>query len=61
MSDKNIEYWQEKLSNIPVLEITTDYIRSDHQQSNIGIETFVFSHDLLQSLTRITQKYNANL
>ncbi|BAY86595.1 amino acid adenylation domain-containing protein [Calothrix parasitica NIES-267] len=61
MSDKNLKYWQEKLSNIPVLEITTDYIRSDHQQYHLGIETFIFSEDLLQSLTSITQQYNVDL
>ena len=61
MCDKNLKYWQEKLSNIPVLEITTDNIRNDHQQYELGIETFVFSNELQQSLTSITQKYNVNL
>ena len=61
MCDKNLKYWQEKLSNIPVLEITTDNIRNDHQQYELGIETFVFSNELQQSLTTITQKYNFNL
>ena len=61
MSDKNLKYWQEKLSNIPVLEIKTDYIRSNNQQYHLGVETLIFSNDLLQSLTNITQKYNVNL
>jgi len=62
MSDKNLKYWQEKLSKrLPVLEITTDNNRSSNQQYSVGIETFTFSQDLLQSLTSITQKYNVNL
>ncbi|MEL7246311.1 MAG: condensation domain-containing protein, partial [Cyanobacteria bacterium J06573_2] len=62
MSEKNLKYWQEKLSKkLPVLEIATDYKRSSNQQYRIGIETFVFSQELLQSLTTISQEYNVNL
>lgn len=61
MSDKNLEYWQNKLSRLPVLELTTDKLRSSNQVYQVGIETFVFPQDLCKSLRAINQNSDNKL
>ncbi|MDY6900050.1 MAG: amino acid adenylation domain-containing protein [Cyanobacteriota bacterium] len=62
MSEKNIKYWKERLSNkLPVLEVATDYLRSSNQQYHLGIETFTFSQELLKSLTNIAESFEVDL
>ena len=54
MFNKNLEYWQKKLSNrLPVLELTTDKVRTAERDYNVGIETFAFPQDLCKSLRTI--------
>ncbi|MEL6457588.1 MAG: condensation domain-containing protein, partial [Cyanobacteria bacterium J06621_15] len=62
MSEKNLNYWQQKLSkNLPVLEISTDKIRNSNYNCILGIETFIFSQELLQSLKNISRRCDDNL
>ncbi len=56
MSDTNLEYWQQKLSTrLPVLELTTDKLRSSNQDYCVGIETFIFSQELCKSLITLNK------
>ena len=49
MFDKNLEYWQNKLTRLPVLELITDKLRSSERDYETGIETFVFAKELCES------------
>ncbi|MEM9925448.1 MAG: AMP-binding protein, partial [Cyanobacteria bacterium P01_D01_bin.50] len=56
MSDTNLEYWQQKLSTrLPVLELTTDKLRTDRRDYCVGVETFVFPQELCKSLKTLSQ------
>ncbi|MEO1431596.1 MAG: condensation domain-containing protein, partial [Cyanobacteria bacterium J06633_8] len=55
MFNNNLEYWQNKLSRVPVLEITTDKLRASNQEYDIGIETFVFPLELCESVKTLSQ------
>ncbi|AFY59073.1 amino acid adenylation enzyme/thioester reductase family protein [Rivularia sp. PCC 7116] len=55
MLNKNLEYWQNKLSRVPVLELTTDKLRTSNQEYDIGIETFVFPRQLCESVKTLNQ------
>ncbi len=57
MSDRNLEYWQKKLSKLPVLELTTDKLRSPDRDNRVGIEAFVFSQELCQSIKTINRQF----
>ena len=57
MSDRNLEYWQKKLSRLPVLELTTDKLRSPDRDNRVGIETFVFSQELCESIKTINRQF----
>lgn len=58
MFEKNLEYWQNKLSRLPVLELNTDKLRSSNQEYRVGIETFLFPQELCESLKIISQSSN---
>ncbi len=53
MFEQNLEYWQNKLSRLPVLELTTDKLRSSNQKYNVGIETCIFPQELCESVKAI--------
>ncbi|MEA5593109.1 amino acid adenylation domain-containing protein [Rivularia sp. UHCC 0363] len=61
MSEKNLEYWQQKLSRLPLLELPTDKSRSSNQNYQVGIETFIFSQGLCKSLNNINKKSDNKL
>ena len=62
MSDTNLKYWQDKLSTrLPVLELTTDKLRSDNRDYCVGVETFVFSQELCQSLKTLNKSSDSQL
>ncbi len=58
MFNKNLAYWQNKLSRLPVLELTTDKLRSPHREYHVGIETFVFPEELYESVKTLSQSSN---
>ncbi|MBV6623802.1 MAG: amino acid adenylation domain-containing protein [Rivularia sp. (in: Bacteria)] len=55
MLNKNLEYWQNKLTRLPVLELSTDKARTNEGEYEIGIETFTFSEQLCLSLKALNQ------
>ena len=55
MFDKDLKYWQNKLSRLPVLELTTDKLKSSDREYDIGIETFVFPQELYSSIKNFSQ------
>ena len=55
MFNKNLEYWHNKLSRLPVLELTTDKLRSSERDYEIGIETYVFPEELCESVKILSQ------
>ncbi len=55
MFDKDLKYWQNKLSRLPVLELTTDKLRSSDREYDIGIETFLFPQELYSSIKNFSQ------
>ncbi len=55
MFDKDLKYWQNKLSRLPVLELTTDKLRSSDREYDIGIETFLFPQELYSSIQNFSQ------
>lgn len=61
MFDKNLEYWQNKLTRLPVLELTTDKLRSSERDYETGIETFVFPKELCESVKKINQSSDTKL
>ncbi len=61
MFKQNLEYWQNKLSTLPVLELITDNLRSSNQNYRVGIETFVFTQELCKSVKNINKSSDANL
>ena len=61
-TQRNIEYWKEKLSgNLPVLELPTDRPRRPVQSSNGAVQVFKFSKEIKESLYRLEKKYSVTL
>ena len=61
MSNNNLEYWENKLTRLPVLELTTDKLRTFDREYHVGIETFLFPHETCESLKAISKNSNTNL
>ena len=61
MFDKNLKYWQNKLRRLPVLELTTDKLRSSDGDYTLGIETFVFPQTLCESVKTLIKHTGASL
>ncbi|MEM6751750.1 MAG: AMP-binding protein, partial [Cyanobacteria bacterium P01_C01_bin.38] len=61
MSERNLEYWQNKLTKLPVLEITTDKLRSFDSDYHVGVEAFVFDQEICESLKAIDKNCKTSL
>ena len=61
MFDKNLKYWQNKLRKLPVLELTTDKLRSSDRDYTLGLETFVFPQTLCESVKTLIKHTDTSL
>ncbi len=60
--EHNLKYWQHKIcKKLPVLELTTDILRTSNQDIHLALETFTFPQELCTSLKVISEKFEFSL